>query len=49
MEGLEQVKAIPAASGERGTLMGFGPFDRAALKGQYLVLREWREGRSVRP
>jgi hypothetical protein len=45
--GLERVKAVPAASGRAGTLMGFGHWDRGALKGPYLVLREWRAGRSV--
>jgi ABC-type branched-subunit amino acid transport system substrate-binding protein len=45
--GLEHVKALPAASGHRGTLMGFGRWDRGALKGPYLVLRAWRDGRSV--
>jgi hypothetical protein len=41
------VKALPAATGRPGTLMGFGNWDRGALKGEYLVLREWRSGRSV--
>jgi len=27
--------------------MGFGYYDHAALKGEYLVLREWRDGRTV--
>jgi ABC-type branched-subunit amino acid transport system substrate-binding protein len=45
--GLERVKALPAASGRPGTLMGFGHWDRGALKGPYLVLRAWRDGRSV--
>lgn len=44
---LEQVKQLPAASGHEGTTMGFGHYDHGALKGRYLVLREWREGRSV--
>jgi len=47
MDGLEQVKAIPAASGEPGTLMGFGRCERGALKGRYLVVRQWHDGRSV--
>jgi hypothetical protein len=47
MDGLEQVKAIPAASGEPGTLMGFGRCERGALKGRYLVLRQWHDGRSL--
>jgi hypothetical protein len=27
--------------------MGFGRYDRGALKGQYLVIRQWRDGTSV--
>jgi ABC-type branched-subunit amino acid transport system substrate-binding protein len=46
-EGLRRVKRLPATSGHAGTLMGFGVYDHAALKGEYLVLREWRDGRSV--
>jgi len=46
MEGLERVKAIPSATGEPVTLMGFGRRDRGALKGHYLVVRQWRDGRS---
>src|SRR5262249_1843507 len=47
--GLERVKELPAAIGRAGTLMGFGNWDRGALKGPYLVLREWRGGLSVEP
>jgi ABC-type branched-subunit amino acid transport system substrate-binding protein len=46
-EGLERVKQLPAASGYDGTLMGFGAWDRGALKGRFLVLRAWRDGRTV--
>jgi branched-chain amino acid transport system substrate-binding protein len=46
-EGLERVKQLPATSGVEGTTMGFGHYDHAALKGQYLVLREWRDGKTV--
>jgi branched-chain amino acid transport system substrate-binding protein len=46
-EGLERVKQLPATSGREGTTMGFGTYDHAALKGRYLVLREWRDGRTV--
>ncbi len=46
-EGLERAKQLPATSGYEGTLMGFGVQDHAALKGQFLVLRAWRGGRSV--
>lgn len=46
-QALESVKALPAASGSPGTTMGFGPWDHGALKGPYLVLRIWRDGRTV--
>ena len=46
-DGLEQVKRLPAASGLDGTIMGFGPWDHAALKGSYLVLRQWKDGKTV--
>src|SRR5262249_1079768 len=36
-----------AASGHEGTTMGFGQWDHAALKGPYLVLRMWHDGRTV--
>ncbi|MBB4856842.1 ABC-type branched-subunit amino acid transport system substrate-binding protein [Novosphingobium chloroacetimidivorans] len=45
--GLEQVKWLPAAEGEEGTLLGFGIQDRGALHGRYLVLRQWLGGKSV--
>ena len=46
-DGLRRVKQLPASSGYEGTLMGFGVWDHAALKGHYLVLRTWRDGHSV--
>jgi branched-chain amino acid transport system substrate-binding protein len=46
-DGLRRAKQLPATSGYDGTLMGFGTWEHAALKGHYLVLREWRDGRSV--
>ena len=46
-DGLERVKQLPAASGSAGTLMGFGVWDHAALKGPFLVLRAWRDGQTV--
>jgi branched-chain amino acid transport system substrate-binding protein len=45
--GLERVKSLPAATGRPDTLMGFGRYDRGALKGHYLVVRQWRDGASV--
>ena len=44
--GLEQVKWLPAAEGEEGTLLGFGIQDRGALHGRYLVLRQWIGGKT---
>ena len=46
-DALERVKLLPAASGKEGTTMGFGHYDHAALKGRYLVLRRWEDGRTV--
>ena len=46
-DGLRRVKQLPATSGYEGTLMGYGTWEHAALKGHYLVLREWRDGKSV--
>ena len=46
-EGLERVKRLDAATGKAGTTMGFGQWDHGALKGDYLVLRAWRGGRTV--
>ncbi|HXQ75834.1 MAG TPA: ABC transporter substrate-binding protein [Acidimicrobiales bacterium] len=46
-DGLERVKRLPAATGMDGTTMGFGHWDHGALKGRYLVLRRWEDGRSV--
>jgi ABC-type branched-subunit amino acid transport system substrate-binding protein len=47
LDGLERVKRLPAASGHDGTIMGFGVWDHAALKGEYLVLRSWRDGKTL--
>lgn len=46
-EALERVKQLPATCGREGTIMSFGVWDHAALKGEYLVLREWRDGQTV--
>jgi ABC-type branched-subunit amino acid transport system substrate-binding protein len=46
-EAFQRVKQLPATSGYDGTVMGFGAWDRAALKGHFLVLRTWENGRSV--
>jgi branched-chain amino acid transport system substrate-binding protein len=46
-EALERIKRLPAACGREGTTMGFGVYDHGALTGEFLVLREWRGGRTV--
>ena len=46
-DGLERVKQLPATSGMDGTTMGFGHYDHGALKGRYLVLRQWLDGKTV--
>jgi ABC-type branched-subunit amino acid transport system substrate-binding protein len=45
-DGLERVKLLPATIGREGTTMGFGRWERSALKGEFLVLRQWRSGRT---
>jgi ABC-type branched-subunit amino acid transport system substrate-binding protein len=46
-EGFEKVKQLPATVGYPGTHMTLGYHDRAVLKGPFLVLREYRDGKSV--
>ena len=46
-DSLERIKCLPASLGEPGTTMGFGGWDRAALKGGFILLRRWEGGRSV--
>jgi hypothetical protein len=46
-QGLEQIKVLPAAEGYDGTTLSFGRWDRGALKGRFLVLRQWRQGETV--
>ena len=47
VRGLERVRSLPSATGRPDVLMGFGRYDRGALKGQFLVIRQWRDGTSV--
>jgi branched-chain amino acid transport system substrate-binding protein len=46
-EGFERVKHLPATVGSPGTMMSLGYHDRVVLKGRYLVLRQWQNGKSV--
>ena len=48
-EGLERVHQLPAALGGAGTVMGFGSWERTALKGpDYLLLRVMGDGTTHR-
>lgn len=48
-EGLERINLVPSALGAKGTVMGFGPYEHSALKGQdYLLLRQMLPDRTVR-
>jgi len=38
---------VRAAEGHEGTSLGFGKWERGALKGRYLVLRQWRDTVSI--
>ncbi len=42
--GLEQVRMLPATMGGPGTVIGFAPYDHRGYKGDYLVLRGYRNG-----
>jgi hypothetical protein len=44
---LEALPPMPAATGRGGTRMRFGPTERQALEGEYLVLRTWIGCRSL--
>ena len=47
-EGLERVKPLPCATGGLNPVMGFGPWDRAAIKGpDLLMFRTVRNGKLV--
>jgi hypothetical protein len=46
-DGLERTKLVRAASGYEGTTLGFGRWEREALKGPYLVMRRWVDAQSV--
>jgi len=49
LEGLERINQVGAALGGAGTVMGFGPWERTALKGpDYLVLRQMKGQTTVR-
>lgn len=48
-EGLERINLVPSALGGPGTVLGFGPWERTALKGaHYLVLRQMSGDRTTK-
>lgn len=48
-EGLERIQLVPSALGAAGTVQGFGPWERSALKGaDYLLLRQMQGTSTVR-
>ena len=44
--GLEQVRMLPAANGGKGTVISFGPNDHRGYKGDYIVVRQVRDGKT---
>ncbi len=46
-DALRDVKRMPTATGPPGTRMGFGAWDHGALSGDFLVVRQWKAGRSA--
>jgi hypothetical protein len=45
-QGLERVRMMPTIAGGPRTHVSFGPYDRKGWKGDYLVLRQLRDGRN---
>jgi len=43
-EGLERIRWMPATNGGPATYIQFGPWDRKGYKGDFLVIRELRDG-----
>jgi hypothetical protein len=49
VDGLERIQQVPAAMGGAGTVQGFGPWERTALKGpNYLILRQMSDVNTVK-
>ena len=44
---LEQVRRIPATAGGPGNMISFGPYDHRGYKGDYIVMRQIRQGHNV--
>ncbi len=43
-EGMERIRWMPATNGGPGTYIQFGPYDRKGYKGDFLTIRELRDG-----
>jgi hypothetical protein len=44
MKGLERIRWLPATNGGPATYIQFGPWDRHGYKGDFLTIRELRDG-----
>src|SRR3954471_4395501 len=44
---LEQVRRVPATVGGPGTSISFGPYDHRGYKGDYIVMRQIRNGENI--
>jgi hypothetical protein len=44
MRGMERIRWMPATNGGPGTYIQFGPWDRKGYKGDFLTIRELRDG-----
>lgn len=45
--GLERIRRLDAASGGPGNHTSFGPYDHRGYKGEYIVMRQVRNGKNV--
>jgi ABC-type branched-subunit amino acid transport system substrate-binding protein len=46
-EGLEKIRRLDAAAGGPGNHISFGPYDHRGYKGDFIVMRQVRNGRNV--
>ena len=45
--GLEGVRRVPATAGGPNNHISFGPYDHRGYKGDYIVMREYRNGKNI--
>ena len=44
---LEQVRRVPATAGGPGNCISFGPYDHRGYKGEFVVMRQYRDGNNT--